>query len=102
MKILIREVVTYGTSDDKKHRFSFQDNFGKTKRIADIERASCETMNAIKAENVTQNSLVRGETKKRSGVVLVRAGRTELAGGELTYRVAKVTMVTSGRPGRRR
>ena len=59
LKILIREVVTYGTPDASKDRFSFQDDFGKTKRIADIERAWCENMNAIKAENVTQNSPAR-------------------------------------------
>ena len=35
---------------------------------------------------------------KRSGLVLVRAGRTELAGGDLTYGVGKVTLVTCGRP----
>ena len=38
LKILIREVVTYGTPDDRKHRFSFQDDFEDTTRIADIER----------------------------------------------------------------
>ena len=41
----------------QKDRFSFQDDFIETKRIiADIERAWCEKMNAIKAEKMTQNS----------------------------------------------
>ena len=56
LKNLIREVVTHGTLDDRKHRFSFQDDFIKTKRIADVERAWCEKINAIKAEKMTQNS----------------------------------------------
>ena len=42
LKILIRGVVTYGTPDDRKHRFSFQDDFEETTRIADIGRAWCE------------------------------------------------------------
>ena len=59
LKILGKEWVKYGTPDASKDRFSFQDDFGKTKRIADIERAWCEQMNAIKAENVTQKSPAR-------------------------------------------
>ena len=37
-----------------------------------------------------------------SGLVLVRAGRTELSGGDLIHGVRKVTLVTCIGPGRRR
>ena len=37
-----------------------------------------------------------------SGLVLVRVGKTELAGGDLIHGIRKVTMVTGGSPGRRR
>ena len=59
LKILIREVVAHGTFDDRKDRFSFRDDFEETMRIADIERAWSEKMNAVKAENVTQNGPAR-------------------------------------------
>ena len=53
LKILIREVVTHGTLDDRKDRFSFRDDFEETKRIADNDQAWSEKMNAIKAQNKT-------------------------------------------------
>ena len=59
LKILIREVVTCGTPDDRKHRFSCRDDSQQTKTIADIDRAWGGKMNAIKAQNKTQNSPAR-------------------------------------------
>ena len=59
LNILIREVVTHGTPDDRKDRFSFQNDFEEPKRIADIEQAWGENMNAFKVEDVTQNSPAR-------------------------------------------
>ena len=57
MHILIREGVLYGTPDDRRDRFSFQDDLEETKRIiADIERAWREKTKAIQPDDVTQNS----------------------------------------------
>ena len=75
LKILIREVVTHGTPDDRKHRFSFQDDFIETKSIADIERAWCEKMNAIKAEKMTQNSPERWRGRETVWAGHTRVGR---------------------------
>ena len=59
-KILIREVLTHGTPDDRRDRFSIQYDLEETKRIiADIERAWREKTKAIQPEDVTQNSPVR-------------------------------------------
>ena len=56
-KILTREVVTHGTPDDRRDRFSFQGDLEETKRmITDIERAWREKTKAIQPEDVTQNS----------------------------------------------
>ena len=55
LKNLIREVARTMRRTTESTA-SFQDDFIETKGIADIERAWCEKMNAIKAEKMTQNS----------------------------------------------
>ena len=102
MQILIREGVLNGTRDDRRDRFSFQDDFEETTRTVDIERAWREKTKAIQPEGVTQNSFVRWRRRKHSALDLVLAGRSELAAGELTCCVCIVTVVTSLRPVRRK